>query len=311
MSASASSAYDKQSVQQALHSLAMSAASNITGVDFASVSVRRQDQTLDTVAATDALAIRLDTLQYELQEGPCYAAVTDERFVVVNDLAAPDGPYPRFGPRAVEAGVRAQTAIQLAHNGEQAGLNLYARVAGRVLLLHHAVGRAVSRARPRSCSATPVRSAAWAGTAEQTRHRHRGRHHDATLRSGPRPGFGFLFRLSQDRNIKLRTIAQQVIEGTCDPTAGCDELLGPGADIRPSRLSRLSKAQGIAGAAGAIEGPWAVGLRSARTCALGWFSKPPPPSRARDPVGRDPADDAPQQLPSGISVQRVLLDPSG
>ena len=56
---------------------------------------------------------------YELREGPCYAAVTDERFIVVNDLAAPDNPYVRFGPRAVDLGVRAQTAIQLAHNGER------------------------------------------------------------------------------------------------------------------------------------------------------------------------------------------------
>ncbi len=83
-------------------SLATSAASNITGVDFASVSVRRKDQTLDTVAATDALAIRTRQAPVRAQEGPCYAAVTDERFIVVNDLAAHDSPYPRFGPRAVE-----------------------------------------------------------------------------------------------------------------------------------------------------------------------------------------------------------------
>jgi GAF domain-containing protein len=96
-------------------------------VDFASISVRRKDQTLDTVAVTDELASDLDKIQYELGEGPCYDAVTDERFVVVNDLAADDCPYPRFGPRAVEFGVRAQTAIQLENHGEQAGLNLYAR----------------------------------------------------------------------------------------------------------------------------------------------------------------------------------------
>src|SRR4051812_9816549 len=111
MSAQPSSAYDKQPVKQALGSLAASAASNITGVDFASVSVRRKDHTLDTVAATDPLALDLDKIQYELGEGACYAAVTDERFVVVNDLAAADCPFPRFGPRAVEFGVRAQTAI--------------------------------------------------------------------------------------------------------------------------------------------------------------------------------------------------------
>ena len=43
MSAQPPSAYDKQPLKQALESLAASAASNITGVDFASVSVRRND----------------------------------------------------------------------------------------------------------------------------------------------------------------------------------------------------------------------------------------------------------------------------
>jgi hypothetical protein len=56
----ASSAYDKQPLQQAFESLAKSAASNITGVDFASISVRRKDQTLDTVAATDEHAVGVD-----------------------------------------------------------------------------------------------------------------------------------------------------------------------------------------------------------------------------------------------------------
>src|SRR5215213_6798673 len=108
MSTRTSSVYEKQPLKQALESLAASAASNINGVDFASVSVRRKDKSLDTVAATDPLARDLDKLQYELGEGPCYAAVTDERFVVVNDLAAHDTPYPRFAPRALEFGVRAQ-----------------------------------------------------------------------------------------------------------------------------------------------------------------------------------------------------------
>ncbi len=45
--------------------------------------------------------------------------------------------------------------------------------------------------------------------------------------------FGFLVRISQDRNIKLRIIAQQVIEGTFDPTAG-------GHKFHPTRRKRSS-----------------------------------------------------------------------
>ena len=97
----------------ALETIATSAAANIPGVDIASITVHDADNRLQTLAATDPLAQKLDALQYELREGPCYAAVTDERFVLVNDLAGATPAYPRYGPRAAELGIQAQTAIQL------------------------------------------------------------------------------------------------------------------------------------------------------------------------------------------------------
>jgi ANTAR domain/GAF domain len=224
MSAPPWSAYDKQPVQQALQSLATSAAANIAGVDFASVSVRRKDQTLDTVAATDPLAMKLDTMQYELGEGPCYAAVTDERFVVVNDLAAHDNPYPRFGPRAVELGVRAQTAIQLENSGEQAGLNLYARKPDAfdhstmqfAELFSNQAGVLLGYARQVGSLGEALQSRQDIGTAVGITMQRYGVDRDEA--------FGFLVRISNDRNIRLREIAHQVIEGTFDPTAGYDKL---------------------------------------------------------------------------------------
>ena len=115
--------------EAALETLAASAASNIPGVDFVSISVQRKGQPMETVTATDPLAERADNLQYQLREGPCYAAITDERFVLVNDLATAVD-FPRYAPKAVELGVGAQAAIQLLHNGDRAGLNMYARTAG-------------------------------------------------------------------------------------------------------------------------------------------------------------------------------------
>lgn len=112
--------------QAALRALAASAAAHVPGVDFASITVLRADHTLHTVAATEPLASEVDALQYDLGEGPCLAAVTEQRFVLVNKVADGD-PYPRYGPQAAERGVGAQAAIQLSHHGEPAGLNLYAR----------------------------------------------------------------------------------------------------------------------------------------------------------------------------------------
>jgi hypothetical protein len=225
MSAQPPSAYDKQPLKQALESLAASAASNITGVDFASVSVRRNDDTLDTVAATDALALDLDKIQYELGEGACYAAVTDERFVVVNDLAAADCPYPRFGSRAVEFGVRAQTAIQLAHNGERAGLNLYARTPQAfdhstmqmAELFSSQAALLLGYARQVGSLGEALQSRQDIGTAVGIAMQRYGVDRDQA--------FGFLVRISNDRNIKLRIIAAQIIDGSFDPCAGYKHVI--------------------------------------------------------------------------------------
>ena len=130
MSAVTLSPREHSARDEALASLAVSAAGNIPGVDFVSITVREADHTFYTAAATDPLAERADALQYELREGPCYAAVTDERFVLVNDLAAAGVEFPRYAARAVGLGVGAHAAIQLVDGRRRAGLNLYARKAG-------------------------------------------------------------------------------------------------------------------------------------------------------------------------------------
>src|SRR4051812_2011289 len=80
----------------ALDDLVRSAADNIPGVDVASISLRGKDGSLSTLAATDQVAHQVDQIQYQLSEGPCYAAVTGERLVLVNDLASASE-FPRYG----------------------------------------------------------------------------------------------------------------------------------------------------------------------------------------------------------------------
>ncbi|HEY7042942.1 MAG TPA: hypothetical protein VH419_04670, partial [Nocardioidaceae bacterium] len=111
--------------EAALTSLVNASLANIPGADMASVTIRSQDQHLSTAAASDDLAYRLDEIQYELREGPCYDAVTISQFALDNDLR--HGRYPRYGPRAADLGLGSQLATQVAHNGTQAGLNVYAR----------------------------------------------------------------------------------------------------------------------------------------------------------------------------------------
>jgi len=217
MSAQSLSSRDHSARRAALGSLAVSAAGNIPGVDFVSITVHELDHTLYTEAFTDPLAEQADALQYELREGPCYAAVTDRRFVLVNDMAAAGAEFPRYAPRAVELGVRAHAAIQLVDGSRRAGLNLYARTAGRF-----------DRSTVQFAELFATQAGAMLGYAEQVEQLSKAHHTRSEIGTAVgilmerysvdrHQAFAFLTRISQDRNIKVRVLAQRIIDDTMEP----------------------------------------------------------------------------------------------
>lgn len=196
----------------ALESLAAMAAQNIPGVDCASITVHNAGG-FRTVAATDELADECDQLQYDAGEGPCVAAVTHERLVLVNDLAGAE-PFSRYGPLAARRGVGSQAAVQLTRTDQVTGLNLYARqpdafdrptiqmvemfaTYGAVLLEHARQVEHLNRA---------VDSRQDIGAATGVLMERYGVDRDRA--------FAFLVRNSQNRNVKLRVLAEQVLDGT-------------------------------------------------------------------------------------------------
>jgi GAF domain-containing protein len=78
-----------------------------------------------TTAATDALALRCDTAQYDLSNGPCLQAASERTVVVVDDLSD-DPRWPDYGPRAVEAGARSSLSVPLQIAAVRSALNIYA-----------------------------------------------------------------------------------------------------------------------------------------------------------------------------------------
>jgi GAF domain-containing protein len=218
VTAGASTPRAQRTREEALQGLAASASNNIPGVDFVSITVHDADDGLRTVAASDPLAEQLDTLQYDLREGPCYAAVTDERFVLINDLAAASD-FPRYGTRAADVGVRAQAAIQLVHDGERAGLNLYARSTG-----------AFDRSTVQLAELFATQAASVLEYAVQVEQLSEALHTRTDIGTAvgivmERYGvnrdraFAFLVRNSNDRNVKIRVLAQQVIAGAFQSTS--------------------------------------------------------------------------------------------
>ena len=117
-------------LDQTLRAITAAAVEVLPEVEQASITVRHADGRLQTCAPTDELLRVVDAAQYELQEGPCYATVTDAVHVTSPDLANDDR-FPRYRTVALEAGFAAQAGIRLFESDHGLGaLNLYSTRVG-------------------------------------------------------------------------------------------------------------------------------------------------------------------------------------
>ena len=94
--------------------------------DHVGISTVRSSGEVETTACTDDLVRELNKVQYELEEGPCFQALRDADVVVAPRLRH-DQRWPRYVPRAVEAGVHSQLAVKLYldDEGTLGGINFY------------------------------------------------------------------------------------------------------------------------------------------------------------------------------------------
>jgi hypothetical protein len=180
-------------------------------VQYASITMRHRDGTLDSYALTDDLVSDLDDRQHQLRQGPCYDATTEDAYIFSADVGA-DERYPDYGPVAVAAGIRSQAAIRLFENARTAGgLNLYSREVGA---LDH-VGT-VSQLFSHQAAVALAYSIEVETLREAVRSRTRiGQAVGIVMERYKMPeqqAFSFLTRLSQTRNVKLRQIAVEIVE---------------------------------------------------------------------------------------------------
>ena len=205
-----------------MHDLVMAARRSLAGVDHVGVSVTHIGGGIETIAATDDLVVKLDQLQYELDEGPCLAAIRNEDVVVINK-AVTDTRWPRFMEQATAMGLRSQMGLRLlADETTVGGLNLYATEAEEIdpevvhvasLFAEHAA-LALGRARREEHLKEGMRTRQNIGVAVGVVMERYGLTEERA--------FGYLASVSQTSNIKLRDVAAEVIEhvGTGVPSGG-------------------------------------------------------------------------------------------
>jgi GAF domain-containing protein len=173
-----------------------------------------------TVASTDALAAQVDEVQYGLDQGPCLHALRTGTQVSIEDLTS-DQRWAAYAATALQHGIRSSLSLPLSNGSSTVGaFNLYSQVAG-------SFGPAATRRAERFAQnasgalSIAIRLADHAALTDQLR---------ASLASravidqaigvlmGQRwitaaDAFAILRTTSQNRNIKLRAFAAQIVEG--------------------------------------------------------------------------------------------------
>lgn len=213
-----------ETLDDTLKTIAKATLASVPGFEHVGISVRHRDGRIETMAGTSDLVWELDDLQYKLSEGPCVDAIQTEPIVTVPQLAH-EQRWPRYVPEAVKHGLRAQLAVQLFADDERlGGLNLYSTESD-----------AIDEDAPHAAELFATHAAIALGRAQ----REENLNHALATRKviGQAIGivmerygiddsraFQFLVRASSTGNIKLRDIAQEVVDTTNEqnsPHPGC------------------------------------------------------------------------------------------
>jgi hypothetical protein len=102
------------------------AQATVSGCDAASISLVTAGH-IATPVCSDEVALEIDAYQYEFSEGPCLDAITSEPVLYSSDLTSDDR-WPHFGPVAVGMGMRSLLSCRLSSDVTLGSLNLYARI---------------------------------------------------------------------------------------------------------------------------------------------------------------------------------------
>jgi transcriptional regulator with GAF, ATPase, and Fis domain len=214
-----------RSGQATLDEVIRLAAATIEGCDYAGIFLLDGD-TVTTPVHTDPIVAEVDLLQHHIGEGPCLDALTQRTIFYADDLHD-DARWPRFGPQAAARGMRSLLAVPLSANSMLGALNLYAHYPSAFGVLDRA--RAVLLAALAAVAFTSARSH------EDDDRRSANLHAALTTREmiGQAQGilmerervtadqaFGILRRASQHLNIKLREVAQGLVETGERPDTG-------------------------------------------------------------------------------------------
>ncbi|PYF98353.1 GAF domain-containing protein [Georgenia satyanarayanai] len=215
-----------EDVENFLKQLVDVAAATIPAEVSAGITLARDGHPM-TVASSDADAARYDEVQYGHDEGPCLASMRTGEVLVIEDLAQ-DERFGDYRAHALALGVRSALSLPL-HGGEDAvgALNLYANHTHAFGAQQLEVGRRFADEASRALTMA-VRLARHAELSAQLQAALTSRAViDQAIgvvmgqnRCDAEEAFAILRTASQHRNVKLRTVAQEIVTAVSRGSSG-------------------------------------------------------------------------------------------
>lgn len=212
----ATALFAPRTVSDVLQRIVDETAANVEGCDLAGLLLLTNGE-ISTAAHSGPQVIELDALQANTGEGPCLDVATLGGTVYAIDLAE-DARWPRFGPNAAAAGIRSVFAVQVSARRSSV-LNLYARLPAafgvtdraKAVLLATLAGLALSSAEEREDDLQREVNLQAALTTREVIGQAQGILMERE-RITATEAFNTLRRASQHLNVKLRDVAQHLVE---------------------------------------------------------------------------------------------------
>ncbi len=207
---------------------------HVEGCDEVGVTILSGDRP-HTAAYTTVQTLEIDAAQYALDEGPCLDAARHRRENRVDDVCVDDGHWPRFTEQVSQEGMRALLALPLVSGDQCVGaLNLYGWRVGAFRDLDVTLVRVAAQ----RCADAVVSLTALDGMRRLAGQLEQAMASRAVIEQAKGivmamrglsedEAFEVLRRSSQDRNIKVRELAQQVVRDVVERRAP-----GDGGDAR-------------------------------------------------------------------------------
>jgi hypothetical protein len=225
VSQAAATLFSAGSVLDTLGSVVGMALTTIEGCDLAGIFVMESD-VLTTPVSTGPAVLEIDAVQRQTGEGPCLDAIVHRQMIYAEDLRT-DLRWPAFSPQATGRGIRSVLSLPLVPDLQEGALNLYAhypaafgvvdRAKATILVSLASIALSVAQSHEDEVRRAENLNAAL-GTRETI-----GEALGILMereRITANQAFDVLRRASQHLNMKLREVAQNLVDTGESPDTG-------------------------------------------------------------------------------------------